>query len=84
MFPFISNISKSSRHLSDEAEHYKFVNIRVGKVYGLLKNDDEAYEGKEMIQAEDGNFICSFSLFLNVKWMKIHSENEVLRSTNME
>ncbi|WML54336.1 hypothetical protein RCG17_06730 [Neobacillus sp. PS3-12] len=59
--------------LEDESKHYKFVNVRVGRVYELLKDDEEGHEGEDMIQADDGIFICSFSLFLNVKWLKISS-----------
>ncbi|NRD78537.1 hypothetical protein HPT25_14320 [Bacillus sp. BRMEA1] len=55
----------------DKFDSYKLSHVSVGKVYEILKNDENGFEGEEMIQADDGIFICSFSLFLHVKWLKI-------------
>jgi hypothetical protein len=59
--------------IPDKKENYKFCNVTVNKVYRILEHDEEDFDGEEMIQADNGDFICNFSLFLNVKWIKIRS-----------
>lgn len=56
--------------LKDEDDHYEMCNVIIGKAYKILENDQPGYEGEEMIEAENGDFLCSFSLVLDVKWMK--------------
>lgn len=57
--------------LTDKYNHYEMCNVEVGKVYEILRNTSRGFEGEEMIQADNGDHICSFSLVLNVKWLKV-------------
>jgi hypothetical protein len=56
--------------LEDEHGHYKKDGLTLGKVYKILWEDEEGDNGDEMIEADSGVFLCSFSLYLRVKWLK--------------
>jgi hypothetical protein len=59
--------------LADENLQYNFCNVTVGKIYEILANDEKDFEGEEMIQTDNGDYLCSFSLVLEVKWLKVRS-----------
>lgn len=58
------------RVLEDEHGHFEMSNLTVGKIYKILENDEYGYESEEMIEADNGDLLCSFSLYVEVEWLK--------------
>jgi hypothetical protein len=73
---YVECCEKEATHveiLADKNQQYSFCNVTVGKIYEILANDEKDFEGEEMIQADNGDYLCSFSLLLDVKWQKVRS-----------
>lgn len=56
--------------VSEDETRMDLLNLTLGKEYKILRNTDPSFEGEEMIESDDGNYVCSFSLLLNVEWLK--------------
>lgn len=56
--------------IKDKDGHYEKCSLTPGKVYKVEIDDEPGFEGDEMIKSDNGNYICSFSIVVEVKWMK--------------
>lgn len=56
--------------IADKDENYIMSNLTSGKVYEILEDDEPGHEGEEMIRADNGDFLCDFSLYIEVLWLK--------------
>jgi hypothetical protein len=56
--------------LPDEYGHIDMMNVTEYAIYRILYNDEPSFEGEEMIKCDDGAYASSFSLVVNVRWMK--------------
>lgn len=55
--------------LPDEYNHYKLMGVTPYAIYKVIYNDED----EEMLQNDKGEYCCSFSLVVKVKWMKLLS-----------
>ena len=72
--------------LEEESTHVKILdtecnqglmnsfNIKINDFYEILRNTDRGFEGEEMIKNDDGRYVCSFSIVLDVEWVKLNRE----------
>lgn len=56
--------------IEDKGETYMACHLTAGKVYEILEDDEPGHEGEEMIRADNGDLLCDFSLYIEVRWLK--------------
>lgn len=70
LLPCQENAATHVQILPDDFGHCDLINVTTYGVYRLLSNDEHGFEGEEMIETDDGHFACSFSLVVNVRWLR--------------
>ncbi|MED1863361.1 hypothetical protein P4V41_07815 [Fictibacillus nanhaiensis] len=51
-------------------ENIHEMDLTVGEVYEIHRNEEPGFEGEEMIRDNNGVYNCSFSLVVEVDWLK--------------
>jgi hypothetical protein len=56
---------------TDYNQNYaNFLSVTLGEVYEILRNTERGFEGEEMIKNDIGHYVCSFSIGLDIEWLK--------------
>ncbi|MGD6876829.1 hypothetical protein [Bacillus infantis] len=63
----------------DNRNRAEFTNLTINSTYEIIRSTLPGFEGEEMILSDDGQYVCSFSLYIDVEWLKEDKEfNEIL------
>jgi len=70
---YVECVESEATHvkITDKKERADICGVTVGNIYEVIHDVSDIDEGiEEMIENDEGVFICSFTLLLDVQWLK--------------